>query len=67
MLETLALAQMRLVELDDLSSTGVDEYFPLTYLRDKVGNTTPVAELTAGLDWSALMVSATRVSEVVQR
>jgi hypothetical protein len=66
-LETLALAQMRLVELDDLSSTGVDEYFPLTYLRDKFGNTTPVAELTAGLDWSAVMLAATRVSEVLQR
>jgi hypothetical protein len=66
-LEALALAQMRLVELDDLASTGVDEYVPLTYLRDGIGDTTPVSELTKGLDWSLLMMAATRVREVVQQ
>jgi hypothetical protein len=66
-LETLALARMRLVELDDLASTAVDEFVPLTYLRDGAGDTTPVAELTRGFDWTDVMVSASRVSEVFQR
>jgi hypothetical protein len=61
-LEALALARLRLVELDDLAPTAHDEYFPLAYLRDGVGDTTPVAELTKGLDWSRVMVEATRVA-----
>jgi hypothetical protein len=65
-LEALRLAQLRLVELDDLAPGAIDEYVPLTYLRDGVGNTTPIAELTAGIDWTALMLSATRVHEVFQ-
>ncbi len=61
MLEALALARIRLVELDDLASTAVDEYFPLTYLRDGVGDTTPVGKLTEGIDWTLIMLEATRI------
>jgi hypothetical protein len=66
-LKALALARLRLVELDDLASTALDEYFPLTYLRDGVGDTTPVAELTAGIDWSVIMLEATRIVAEMHR
>lgn len=45
--ETVALSRLRGVELDDLTDTGIDEFLPLTYVRDGVPDTTPLEELTA--------------------
>ncbi len=58
--EALALARIRAVDVDDLAPTAIDEYIPLTYLRDGVDGTAPLSQLTAGAAWGQLMVNATR-------
>lgn len=59
--EALALTQLRGVDLDDLAASGIDEYLPLTYVRDGLADTGPLSELTAGHDWTSLSIPANRV------
>ena len=58
--EALALARLRGVELDNLAGTAIDEYLPLTYVRDGVDRTSPMSELTAGPDFLRSVVDANR-------
>ena len=62
--EALALAKLRAVELDDLAGSGIDEYLPLTYVRDGLPRTTSLSELTKGLSLTLEAVAATRFLEV---
>ena len=60
--EALALAKIRSVELDDLAGSAVDEYFPLTYVRDDEDpNTTALEELTRKPIWLGALLNANRV------
>lgn len=60
--EALALAKIRSVELDDLAGTAIDEYFPLTYVRDDEDpNTTALEELTRKPIWLGALLNANRV------
>ena len=59
--EAMALAKLRGVELDDLAGTGIDEFFPLTYVRDKVEDATPLDELTREPIWLLESIAANRV------
>lgn len=60
--EALALAKIRGVELDDLAGTAIDEYFPLTYVRDDQDpNTTALDELTREPIWLGALLDANRV------
>lgn len=60
--EALALAKIRSVELDDLAGTAIDEYFPLTYVRDDEDpNTTALDELTRDRIWLGALLNANRV------
>ena len=61
--EALALAKLRGVELDDLAGTGIDEYLPLTYVRDGLDRTTPMSELTRGFELLLEAVAANRFLE----
>jgi len=62
--EALALAELRGVDLDDLVPTGIEEFLPLTYLRDGMDGTTPVKVLTDVPKWISEVVKANRVSGV---
>lgn len=62
--EALALAKLRAVELDDLAGSGIDEYLPLTYVRDGLPRTTSLSELTKGLVFTLEAMAATRFVEV---
>ena len=59
--EAIALAQLRGVDLDDLVPTGIEEFLPLTYLRDGMADTTPVSVLTDRPFWLVDAVKANRV------
>ncbi|MEO7350526.1 MAG: hypothetical protein ABIR34_07540 [Marmoricola sp.] len=59
--EAVALARLRGVDLDDLVPTGIEEFLPLTYLRDGMADTTPVSVLTDRPFWLADVVMANRV------
>ncbi|KRE25569.1 hypothetical protein ASG82_18690 [Mycobacterium sp. Soil538] len=60
--EALALAKIRIVELDDLAGTAIDEYFPLTYVRDDEDpNTTALEELTKQPIWLGALLNANRM------
>lgn len=62
--EALALAMLRAVELEDLAGTGIDEYLPLTYVRDGVDRTTPTSQLTRGFE---LLLEAVAANRFLQR
>ena len=62
--EALALTKLRAVELEDLAGTGIDEYLPLTYVRDGVDRTTPTSELTRGFE---LLLEAVAANRFLQR
>jgi hypothetical protein len=59
--EAVALARLRGVDLDDLVPTGIEEFLPLTYLRDGMADTTPVSVLTDRPFWLTDAVMANRV------
>jgi hypothetical protein len=59
--EAVALARLRGVDLDDLVPTGIEEFLPLTYLRDGMPETTPVHVLTDRPLWLVEAVMANRV------
>jgi hypothetical protein len=62
--EALALAELRGVDVDDLVPTGIEEFLPLTYLRDGMDGTTPVAVLTDRPKWITDVIKANRLSGV---
>ena len=62
--EALALAKLRGIELDDLAGSGIDEYLPLTYVRDGLEHTTSLSKLTEGIDFLMETIAATRFLEV---
>jgi hypothetical protein len=45
--ETLALAKLRTVELEQLAPTAIDEYLPATYARDGMENMTPLHRISS--------------------
>ena len=58
--EAMALARLRGVELDDLVPTGIEEYLPLTYVREDEDGTV-MKSLAPDVRWSRTMVDANRV------
>ncbi|MFE1319743.1 hypothetical protein [Kitasatospora phosalacinea] len=56
--EATDLALLRGVDLDDLAPTGLDEYLPLTYVRDD-GRATALSALTAA-PWPRFSIAAWR-------
>jgi hypothetical protein len=62
--EALALARLRGIELDDLAGSGIDEFLPLTYVRDGLEHTTPLSKLTEGIDFLLETIAANRFLEV---
>jgi hypothetical protein len=47
--ETIAMAQLRTVELEQLAPTAIDEYLPATYARDGMENMTPLHRISSDL------------------
>jgi hypothetical protein len=58
--EALSLARLRLVELDELPATAIDEFVPLTYVRDGIGNGPRLGEKLATGPWLGPLLAAHR-------
>jgi hypothetical protein len=62
--ETLDLADIRLVDLDDLAVTAIDEYLPLTYIREGLKDVRSLFDLIgtvfAEKQWNAAALLANK-------
>jgi hypothetical protein len=65
--DTLDLARLRTVELDDLAVTSIDEFLPATYVREGIDDLDPLVStiqiwLALGAEWTDAMIAANRTT-----